>query len=178
MSHFSLRKSLRRVKGRPFNCRAWIIAVAALALPAIAHAQETAFVKCRWQEGTYPAYIIPFDDEKGSYGIYKIEPTGMWTWSPEWKWDPFFCQSRNMGMGACQTRVTDTEYSYADPVDSGDAGFSTVLTINRMTGAASIHKSQFQHLGLSDDGDQQATRTGTCEKTTDPALSPKPQPKL
>jgi hypothetical protein len=50
--------------------------MAALGAPLNAMAAEPAFVKCRWESGTYPTFLIS-GNENGGYGIYKIESAAM-----------------------------------------------------------------------------------------------------
>jgi len=168
------------MKRRLFRISCWM---AALGAPLNAMAAEPAFVKCRWESGTYPAFLIS-GNENGGYGIYKIESAAMWGWnSTEWRWAGPQCFTRKFSQGDCTTQVTDSRYVYTDEYSenygpTNNHGYAMILTIDRTNGSASLYERQYHFFGLSDDGDKQTTKTGTCEKTTDPSLLPKPAPKL
>jgi hypothetical protein len=133
-----------------------------------------AIVKCIWEgPGPYPLHI--------ARGTYKLEPGKFQYWEPlEWKWKPFRCEKFPGQKIGCNAAVSDSRYEFIDEYDDpqGQHGWTYNLSIDRMTGHATVDSGTYHYNGSSDDGDRRIHRLGKCEKVADPSLSARPEPKL
>ena len=140
---------------------------------------EPTFVTCKWQDGTYPSHIL----SNGPHGTYRIAASGFQSWRPStWSWASFRCERELDGRGPCETKITDESYAFIDSYQVNDGlgrkRWTDKLTIDRLTGTATFYHRDYHYYGISGDGAKESTRTGSCEKASDPSRAPRPKARL
>lgn len=166
-----------------------LAAISAIIVPATALSQEVAFIKCKWASN-------------GAERIYKVSASNWSSWNRDsWSWNDFSCEHApysNTGKSygpngfmndelKCTATFTDKIYAWTMKglngayIDKPPSGFEERLfkswLVDRQSGTISFrYEINGEAWGRYTATNEQEADNGTCDRTTDPALQPRPAP--
>ncbi len=129
------------------------------------------------QKALAPAFLECKTDIGVKY--FRIVPDNLSRWyDKDRQWNDFLPCSRGHLIGkVCSFTITDTEYNFDDRSENPESHqkFWSQITIDRVSGVY----SQLEYAsGLRQQASSVARIGGTCTKTNDPSLKPKPVPAM